>query len=965
MNRITRRHMAVKIVSLMLGILIGSGPWSMPGARIAWAASGRSEAEPIGEVRQAQGAVAVMRGGKEEPKALSDFDSVYVQDAILTRANSKLWCNLERTALDQADASLGANSLLKFFASQVQGDTSSLVAGVEHGSVRFIKKLEGTNPASAFVLATPTALVQVVPTEEAADFVIEVIDSQRTVVTVLWGKVVVKNIAEELTEARLLSSCRAVLVEQGREPLPPSGVSADRMNALISQTTVPGSLPRAIPSCGNAVVREESSLSVPMPDTPLPPTAFEPPPMLAAAPGNPGPGWPDDLGLGGPGNPGPGGPDKPADPPKNPPKDSPPIYPMVPMVPSPSFDKLQLPAPGDDPTRVKAPPAPDQKPPPSDYCKERPSGVTLDTWLHNCGNQKVPEDVTGKLSQAITNPVKVGSLGPEEAKKLWIFNPDACTKTSTGDYRCLTYGGYVDVPAASAGALKPNQRLVCTYDWKCWIQECPPCQSWDAYSVNCSLPPVYAECVDLGGTWSQSHCGCVLSPEKFYGCGDCRKAIYYGHKKGYKCLPEEPCPKGRKRNEKTCDCECPDCYEKTVNLANGKMDCRPPQPCPKGQTRNKTTCACENPNENPNPQPKCGPCDRKKPDGTCQKLGDYCSYDLTGMFPDPKTCMCTSPVYHPGLVLPPKCSVDSNCPKDWVCLAGLCFPPKNTSSNDPYRYDEKPDKKEEDPGIGSKDYPVRQPEASEPAPAPSTPPAPPATQGSPERKPGTPDKPPVAAVPSPSVQLAIPFFPQGGLKTPKPEGSIEQNPGSPNGKASDSGQTVGVTKIFSGIIPAQTKPPLKDPDAPYVGAKKPPVAAIPGPSVKPGASLATQGGLKILKPGGSIEQNPGLSSGKASARVSNQTSSAFTGSGSEPSAKTVEALNQKSQRIQGLSQTLGRDSPKLFPIQASPVRASNPVQHKAVLQSMPTGQASPVRVFSPFQERDATSAVPARMMRSK
>ncbi len=100
MKRVTLRYTGVKIVSLMLGIVISACLGSIPGNRLVWAASGQSE-EPVGEVRQTQGTVAVIRGGEQDPKALSDSDSVYVQDAILTRANSKLWCNLDKTAAGQ------------------------------------------------------------------------------------------------------------------------------------------------------------------------------------------------------------------------------------------------------------------------------------------------------------------------------------------------------------------------------------------------------------------------------------------------------------------------------------------------------------------------------------------------------------------------------------------------------------------------------------------------------------------------------------------------------------------------------------------------------------------------------------------------------------------------------------------------------------------------------------------------
>ena len=262
----------------------------------------------------------------------------------------------------------------------------------------------------------------------------------------------------------------------------------------------------------------------------------------------------------------------------------------------------------------------------------------------------------------------------------------------------------------------------------------------------------------------------------------------------------------------------------------------------------------------------------------------------------------------------------------------------------------KPDKKDDDPEIGNKKSPVKQPETSESTADSFTPPTQPATQQPPDRTPGKPVELPVEAISSPS----------------KSGGSIEQNPGASSDQAQNSWQNIVTTKIIPAVVPAKIKPAATDPDAPYAGIYKPPKAAVPSTSAKPSGSLAKPGDLKILKPGGSIEQNTGSPKGKTSSTgVSSQTSKFSTGSGSKASAKKTEALGKQNQLIQGASKTLRKDAPKMFPIQTSPTKVSNPVQQKPMIQSMPLGPKSPVKASSPAQAPSATPTMPAKTIRGR
>ena len=614
MKRNASRDMTGKILNLMLGILISLLLVFIPRTQNVWAATEGTGDEPVGSAQQIQGISALMRAGETDFRALKEFEPIYVQDVIHTRGNSKLWWTMDRTDADESDASLGAESSLKFFAYHAHEAGSAFVGGMQRGSARFVKKLHNTNPASAFIVATPTALVQVVPTEEAADFVIQVIDSQRTIVTVLWGKVVVKNIAEELTQARLLRSCRSTLIEQGRPPLPSAWVSADRLIALISQTTIPGTLPMAIPSCSDAAIPEELVPPVSMLQTEAPMVQFSPPPALVVGLDGQGAAGPGDPGLGGPNNPGdPGKPDGPG---------------------KPGDSKDGKPTPGTNKTETLDPSK--QLPPKGGQTK---AGGPF---------EKAPEDITGKVSQALTSPVKVGSPTPEEQVNNWFFNPTNCDKLEGGKYKCYDGKGGSFIVGGVDG-LPPHQRLVCARDdkgvnlTKCWIQECSGCQKWDGGN-GCSPHAVQIDCKQYGGTWSESHCHCEYPEgwDKQCGCGKWIMSV----KGGGTCLPPDPCPTFQTRNEVTCKCEeddkpCLPCEKREVDPKTGKtLDCLAPPKCPAGQIRNQKTCKCE--------EKKCGPCDITVYDPKLKIT--YCEAPKTcpaGKVLNEKTCECV------GLNCPP------------------------------------------------------------------------------------------------------------------------------------------------------------------------------------------------------------------------------------------------------------------------------------------------------------------------
>jgi Cys-rich repeat protein len=213
----------------------------------------------IARVGAVQGDTKVQRAGEAQFKKIAVKAPLYVMDFLATGKNSKLWWHGTFNAFspsekwkpgpDVTEGSLAADSVFGFKQFERAGASYRFVGYVQKGTVRFIKTLPNTNPPSTFTLGTHTAWIEVVPSDRAADFIVESKNESLTTVTVLWGKVRVKNISPQIKESRVLTSCQEVDVERDQEPGEIKWVSTDTMKELVKRTTIPKTLPEDVPSC--------------------------------------------------------------------------------------------------------------------------------------------------------------------------------------------------------------------------------------------------------------------------------------------------------------------------------------------------------------------------------------------------------------------------------------------------------------------------------------------------------------------------------------------------------------------------------------------------------------------------------------------------------------------------------------------------------------------------------------------
>jgi hypothetical protein len=210
-----------------------------------------TDAVEVGRVESIEGVNLVRSSDAKEFKRLERSDQVSLNDTIKTEKSSKVWIKLK----DLSDHSLGEFSELYVYDFDVQDKSTFYAADISGGIVRFRKRLGKTDPPSSYTISTPTAMIQVLPEERPADFVVNVYSRKKTSVTVIWGKVSVKNLKDDLPGERIVESCRKVDIEEDQAPTRPVGVSSKTLSQLISRTTIKGTLPEEVPQCSEGYVQ--------------------------------------------------------------------------------------------------------------------------------------------------------------------------------------------------------------------------------------------------------------------------------------------------------------------------------------------------------------------------------------------------------------------------------------------------------------------------------------------------------------------------------------------------------------------------------------------------------------------------------------------------------------------------------------------------------------------------------------
>jgi hypothetical protein len=247
------RNVVVTTAAVTLFFMMNSMVFGQAGPNVAAAASGQPA---LGEVKRIQGQVfksSPLQGGSSP---VQEGMQVYIDDTLFTEPSSKAWWNHSASQdqrqfapLTPSNISMGEKSRFEFLRFDKQNDAEFFVGEMPRGLIRFIKELPRTTPQSSFTVTTPTALIEVMLSDRAADFVIEVNNDRRTTIYGIWGAVKVRHISTNFQQERIVRSCQKVDVDIDKEPSPVQGVSSSFLKQLITRTTIPYTLPEDVPNC--------------------------------------------------------------------------------------------------------------------------------------------------------------------------------------------------------------------------------------------------------------------------------------------------------------------------------------------------------------------------------------------------------------------------------------------------------------------------------------------------------------------------------------------------------------------------------------------------------------------------------------------------------------------------------------------------------------------------------------------
>jgi hypothetical protein len=213
--------------------------------------------ETVAAVAQSiQGGANEYQAGYKNIVKLNQGAKIEPFSVINTGAKSKLMLRWSEGLF----SSLGESSSISSATERGRGpvDEIQMIQGI----VRFTTDENVTNPAFAYTVVTPTVAIRPDTAGQPVDYVVEVDDPSTTILTVLSGKVRVKDNSNGTSKENVYESCKTVFFTQGKEPAVTtaySGAVAD----MIAQTTLAGTLPA--PAACPSGIAEQTAPSGPTP----------------------------------------------------------------------------------------------------------------------------------------------------------------------------------------------------------------------------------------------------------------------------------------------------------------------------------------------------------------------------------------------------------------------------------------------------------------------------------------------------------------------------------------------------------------------------------------------------------------------------------------------------------------------------------------------------------------------------
>ena len=228
----------------VLSISIGLAPW--PNA--ATAVEGPDPTSGVVSALEGRGEISGGEGD-QDIRPLEQGSLIGPWDSVTTAKDSKAFLTWTKGLA----ASLGEFSTVLFSPEVEDAGTVYRLQLVE-GLVRVTHHAQQAHPDLMYEVVTPVGAVSPARIDEPADFVVEVYEPAKTTITVISGKVRVKNPRPEGWGQRIVSACQSVTIEEGKDAVEQLSSSSEALKQLVVATTIPGTLSDFVEECRIASV---------------------------------------------------------------------------------------------------------------------------------------------------------------------------------------------------------------------------------------------------------------------------------------------------------------------------------------------------------------------------------------------------------------------------------------------------------------------------------------------------------------------------------------------------------------------------------------------------------------------------------------------------------------------------------------------------------------------------------------
>ncbi len=258
-SRTVNMKLAIFLAMLCLTAML----WLSPSRAEAAAATG-----PV--VGAIEGQAEVSGDVGQEIKNLQAGSAVNPGDAVSTEEKTRLLLRWDTGLM----GSLGEFSSILLLPGDVGGPATDIQ--MAEGILRMVVDRPGVSRPAPYSVTTAVASIQPESYDQPVDFIVESYDPGSTVVTVVTGRVRVKNLTVTGSREQIVSSCQNVYIERGKDKPDTLSVSSEDLQRLAGASTINGTIVANFDTCGAAA----STLPPPPTEAPMapPPSRYAVPP---------------------------------------------------------------------------------------------------------------------------------------------------------------------------------------------------------------------------------------------------------------------------------------------------------------------------------------------------------------------------------------------------------------------------------------------------------------------------------------------------------------------------------------------------------------------------------------------------------------------------------------------------------------------------------------------------------------